>query len=1244
MITIDIDKVRAALPDAQLQQNGSIRAVCYLCQLEGHHAKQITIFANGAISCSRFASAGREANREHCAPIRELLEIDDSRREAFISEILFDGRLTIECTPADRDKVKLIARNGDAKTVLNRDVISLDKAKERADFIKGIQGFDTEERKAIDQALKQLADRYDRVQAAIDEDEDEDKPNEKVISKILPDGRVIEQVAGGMFAVYDPTKGDISYTRKVETDYAVYRPLDDDFILKGGLFLPDRLIEYGDVKTLDAEIEACIHRYSDVSDRERKLSAKYARLSYLADKLNEISYLRATGERGSGKSRYICTTGMLCLRPILVTSPSAASLYRSMDAYQPTLTIDECNLAVNSDDTQMLVQVLNSGFQRITFISRCEKGPDGQMTVRMFSPFGPKLIGGLKLSESEAFESRCVSVKLQKTGRKDIPFRLTDRMLRDFAELRAKLYLWRLRNLGIDIEQALDDAERELKSYNIEPRFVQIAIPIYGMIDDKSLKADFAKMMEGRTDEAKDDKKETLDGQLVDMIHSRLFDIDDDGNASWKVKGDLPELIEGEPCEGLRTAFLTDELNRDVLQKKQIKAQNLGRYYLKPLGFQTRQLSRGAYKRQMAVVYSRCTFANVFKNFSLPVPRDIASTASTQDLSASDSMKCGVEARNNDESCLDSANDGNKESCGRVEAVEAEIQEPREEEFHELASTQFAALDTETEPFDDRRGITPRTAKMIGLSLSWDGAERTTYETDPMAWALLMPEDQTVIFHNSKFDLRKLEQNSLPLPEKWEDTQIAAHLLDETGEHGLKPLAKIHLGIDDPVTFEEADRMRMLDPDIFVEYAKNDSRYTFQLWPRFEREIERQGLRQVYELEKAVVPAVIAMEDAGMRIDLSRMSEMRDAVKAECDRLEAEIYDHAGCKFDIASPQKTATILYEKLGLPCTKETSTGQESVSREALEEIRGLHPAVETILNYREVDKLASTFLDVLPKFADERGRIHPEFKPLGPTSGRFSCKNPNVQQIPSRSELGKKLRTMFVADPGNVLVCADWSQMEMRILAHYSKDPLLLEAYNSVDEKDLHTLTASRMFGKAESEVTKPERSIAKMINFGIAYGITAIGLFNRLRPQGVNVTQEHCEQFINDYFRTYAGVKKFLSKVESVVRERGYVMSMFKRRRRVSGQNRREIRQAQNFIIQGTAADLAKDALVRLHGSLPEGARLIAMVHDEFIVECTPEQSESVSALMTEAMQKTPEDFSIPLLVDAKIGANWGECK
>jgi DNA polymerase-1 len=599
-------------------------------------------------------------------------------------------------------------------------------------------------------------------------------------------------------------------------------------------------------------------------------------------------------------------------------------------------------------------------------------------------------------------------------------------------------------------------------------------------------------------------------------------------------------------------------------------------------------------------------------------------------------------------------------------AAGAVFQEYEEEEINSDLPEQsdtvpaFVALDTETEPFTDKHSqsktwvefrkmgktpITPRTARMIGLALSYDGAERTSYTTKAGAWAMLMPEpDMVTVMHNAKFDLSVLKRTGLPLPEKWECTLIASHLLDETGNHGLKPLAKEHLGIDDALTFEEADRKRVLNPEIFEEYARNDARYTFRLWPMFERELERQGLMKVYQTEKAVALVTSAMEDAGLKVDVSQMEEMKRDVDAETRRIKSFIFEIAGCEFDLNSARAVGVILYDTLDLPCHNMTRGGQRSVDKQTLSELRGQHPVIDGILEWREIDKIARDFLTSLPAFADENGRVHPEFNQLGATSGRFSCSAPNVQQIPKHSELGKKLRKMFVAEEGSALVVGDWSQMELRILAQYSQDPLLLSTYTGETEIDLHRLTASKMFGKSEAEVTDSERAVAKMINFGIAYGITPVGLFTRLRPQGVDVTLEQCERFIDDYFNAYSGVQKFINDVETRLKERGYVKNWFGRRRRLSGRTKREIRQASNFLIQGTGADIAKAAMVRLHAALPEGARLISIVHDEFIVECRQEQAEDVRLLMVETMQTAPEDFVVPMVVEAKISANWGDAK
>ena len=1246
-------EVQEVYSDARPETDGSLIFECPVCRADGRPGKMCKLYANGALSCPSVAGIGQKANREHCQPIGEALDLADDQTGAFITKILFDGKLTVECSQAERGKVQLVARN--CNSTLNRDVISLDRAKERSDFIKGLPGFDDDQRGEISQALLQLADEHDSVCAAIDA-EGEAGAAESVLFKKLPDGRLIEQLQGAKFAVYDGSA--IEYATRVECDGTVYMPVTGDPCIEDNdLHLPERLTEYDEERLLDEEIETYLSMFCDAPARELKFAAKLIRLTYIQDQLIEVPYLHIVGPSGSGKTRMSDVVGMACHLPYLIVEGSAASTFRISDKYGVTMCFDEFNPMVDSEDQAALIQILNAGFQRRRKVPRVEKGPNGEFVTRSFRPFGIKIFSGLKLTGSYAFQRRTIPIQLSVTKNPKIPYCDDGTIDVLSAPLREKLTLWRLRNLTKDYRVLIRKTEAIFKSREIMPGFVQIGVPLAMLIEDEKLRDDFISTMETRTTDAAEDRRESFDGRIVALIHGRLFDIDDDGKAQWKVKGDLSELEDGKPCEALRVELLTELINEGVPEKKKVEARGFGKT-IRGVGFKTKEIKSrdSAFRYKTAVVYDPATFARVFNSFSFPIPADFNPPNPPKTDKPKQDSEMQVGGLTSDEPISETQSpqsiplkEQDLEQVGGLGGLNSQEDSAEEilaacEDQTDATST-VVALDTETELFDEKRGITPRNAKMIGLALSYDGEERTSYTTDASAWPLLLPEpDQTVVFHNAKFDLGVLKRTGLPTPEKWEDTLIAAHLLNETGEHGLKPLVKKHLGIDNPVTFEDADRDRLLNPEIFEEYARNDARYTFQLWPKFKIHLERQGLTAVYELEKAVLPVVMEMEDAGMKLDLAQMGEMRRTVQTEADGIESEIYEHAGCQFDLHSPQKVGAILFDKLGVPSNKETKGGQRSVDKEALEDVRGYHPVVDAILRYREIDKLASTFLSVLPTFADDAGRIHPEFKQLGATSGRFSCANPNVQQIPSRSDLGKKLRRMFVADEGNALVVADWSQMELRILAQYSKDPLLLSAYQSGTDADLHTLTASRMFGKADADVSKSERAIAKMINFGIAYGITAVGLFNRLKPQGVDVTLEQCEQFIADYFRAYSGVRKFLDKVEPVLRERGYVKNWFGRRRRVPGRTARQIRQAQNFIIQSTAADMAKTTMVRLHAALPEGARLIAMVHDEFICECRQEQAEDVRALMVEIMQTTTDGFTVPMVVDAKIAANWGDAK
>jgi DNA polymerase I-like protein with 3'-5' exonuclease and polymerase domains len=1182
----------------------------------------------------------------------------------FIVETLFKGAQSLDlmCELHKGPRAVTVALNGSADE-LYRDEINLNRADHRSLFVKSLPYEEDDDRAEIVKALQKLAARRDSTQKET-LGKEPGKTEDSVLFKKLSDGRLIEQLHGGQFALYDGSA--VEYVSSVECDGITYTPITGDPCIEDNdLHLPERLTEYDQERFLDEEIETYLATFCDAHPRELKFAAKLIRLTYIQDQLIEVPYLHIVGPSGSGKTRMSDVVGMACHLPYMIVEGSAASTFRISDKYGVTMCFDEFNPQVDSEDQQALIQILNAGFQRRRKVPRVEKGPNGEFVTRSFRPFGIKIFSGLKLTSSYAFQRRTIPIQLSVTKNPKIPYCDDGTIDVLSAPLREKLTLWRLRNLTNDYRALIRKTEAIFKSRDVMPGFVQIGVPLAMLIEDETLRDQFISSMQSRTDDAKEDRRQSMDGQSVSLIHSRLFDVLEDGTARWKVKGDLPELVEGEPCEALRIDLLKDSINADLLERQKFTPTRYG-IHLKSLGFRSAQLKAGAYKGRSAVIYSQSDFERVFNSFSLPIPAKQPSTPSTPDVNvdkkelAESRVGESVSAKN---STLDSDNSSGFNGLGElVEGVEGCF--PKYGEGEESGAFDSVpaevSVDTETEPFTKKHAegktwvelrktgktpVTPRNAKMIGLALSYDGEGRSDYVTDPGAWPLLMPEaDQTVVFHNAKFDLGVLKRTGLSAPEKWEDTLIAAHLLNETGEHGLKPLAKTHLGIEDPTTFEEADRMRLLNPEIFEEYARNDARYTFRLWPQFRREMERQGLMAVYELEKAVLPTVMAMEDAGMKLDLAQMGEMRRAANVEADRIKAFIFESVGCEFDLNSARSVGVILYDTLGLPCANKTKGGQRSVDKRTLREIRGQHPAVDGIIEWREVDKIARDFLTTLPAFADENGRIHPEFKQLGATSGRFSCSTPNVQQIPKRSDLGKKLRRMFVADERNALVVADWSQMELRILAQYSKDPLLLSAYTDGAGTDLHRLTASKMFGKSETEVTDSERSVAKMINFGIAYGITAVGLFNRLKPQGVDVTLEQCEQFISDYFKAYSGVQDFIRNVEHRLREKGYVKNWFGRRRRVSGRNAREIRQAQNFIIQGTGADMAKEAMVRLHSALPEGAKLISVVHDEFIVECRQEQAEDVRALMVEIMQATPEGFDVPMVVEAKIANNWGDAK
>lgn len=409
------------------------------------------------------------------------------------------------------------------------------------------------------------------------------------------------------------------------------------------------------------------------------------------------------------------------------------------------------------------------------------------------------------------------------------------------------------------------------------------------------------------------------------------------------------------------------------------------------------------------------------------------------------------------------------------------------------------------------------------------------------------------------------------------------------------------------------------------------------------REKEQEKLYK--ELELPLVDVLYFMEKEGFKVDRKYLDELNGELTAETEKLAAEITDLAGEPFNINSTQQLAKILFEKLGLKHGKKTKTGY-STNVEVLESLRNEHPIIPAILQYRELVKLKSTYLDGMLPLIDKNGRIHTVFKQAVTATGRLSSTEPNLQNIPIRKESGKRIRKMFVPADGNVLVCGDYSQIELRLMAHMSGDKAMIDAFNGGE--DFHRSTAARLFGVPFEEVTQDMRRSAKAVNFGIIYGISDFGLSEDL---GISVYE--ARRYMQNYFATYPGVKRFMDDCVAFAKENGYVKTLYGRKRyipelqasvyatRAFGE-----RVAMNMPLQGTASDIIKAAMIEVDKKLAEGgykAKLIMQVHDELIVDCPLSEKDNVEKLLKTCMQNVAE-LSVPLIADVGSGENWLEAK
>ena len=510
--------------------------------------------------------------------------------------------------------------------------------------------------------------------------------------------------------------------------------------------------------------------------------------------------------------------------------------------------------------------------------------------------------------------------------------------------------------------------------------------------------------------------------------------------------------------------------------------------------------------------------------------------------------------------------------------------------------------------------------------------------------------------HNLKYDVQVLRRAGVAVAGLAYDSMLASFVLNPSRRsHGIDALALECLGQRMTQYTDLAGKGKTEIPFAEVEvekaaaYCGADSATVLALRDTFATELEQHQLLPLLEtIEMPLVPVLVDMEWAGVRIDGTRFAELGQSLGHDLDLLSQDIQRAAGGKeLNINSPKQLAVILFEQLGLPVLKKTKTGP-STDAEVLEQLADMgHELPRLILGYRELQKLKSTYVDVLPlRVNRETGRIHTSYNQVGAQTGRLSSNDPNLQNIPVRSPRGEGIRRGFIPAAGSKFVVADYSQIELRLMAHLSGDPAFIEAFRRGD--DIHKQTAAIIFGVPLGEVTGEMRGRAKTINFGTIYGQGPFALSKML-----GITQDEAKRFIGDYFTRFAGVRAFLDKCVALAKEQGYVETLFGRRRYIPEINDRNFnvrafgeRTAQNTPLQGSAADLIKIAMVRIHHALPAAglkARMLLQVHDELVIEAPADEAEQAGVLVKEHMESAAT-LDVPLLVTVGIGDNWMDAK
>ena len=507
---------------------------------------------------------------------------------------------------------------------------------------------------------------------------------------------------------------------------------------------------------------------------------------------------------------------------------------------------------------------------------------------------------------------------------------------------------------------------------------------------------------------------------------------------------------------------------------------------------------------------------------------------------------------------------------------------------------------------------------------------------------------------NIKYDYEVLMNYGVEIQGKMFDTMIAHYLIQPELYHNMDYLAEVYLHyqtvhIEDLIGPKGKNQksMRDLAPSEVYEYAAEDADITLRLKNVLEPKLKELNLEELFwNVEMPLVPVLAHMEMNGVCIDTNTLKETSVNLTNRLTEIERHIYELAGESFNIASPRQVGEILFGKMKIvDKPKKTKTGQYVTSEEVLQQLRSKSPIIDEILNYRGLKKLLSTYVDSLPKLINPRtGRIHASFNQAITSTGRLSSSDPNLQNIPVRDDDGKEIRRCFIPEPGCLFFSADYSQIELRIMAHLSEDPNMTEAFR--EGNDIHAATAAKIWHEDISQVTDAQRKKAKTANFGIIYGITTFGLAQRM-----NIENKEAKQIIEDYFHTFPGVKAYMEKSKEIVRKKGYAETLFHRRRYLPDINSHNgtvrgfaERNAINAPIQGSEADIIKVAMVRIFKRFKAEdikSKMIIQVHDELNFSVYPEEKEKVEQIVVEEMQNAYQ-LNVPLVADAGWGNNWLE--